>query len=52
MANIDIGANEEADANVHAKICDNFCEHAEQVNIGAGTRNLMANILGLNMNMD
>lgn len=31
VASIDIAANEEADANVLAKICDNFCEHAEQV---------------------
>ncbi|XP_017330363.1 quinoid dihydropteridine reductase a [Ictalurus punctatus] len=31
VASIDIAANEEADVNVLAKICDSFCEHAEQV---------------------
>ncbi|KAK3564091.1 hypothetical protein QTP86_007551 [Hemibagrus guttatus] len=31
VASIDIGTNEEADANVLAKICDSFCEHATQV---------------------
>ncbi|XP_058253928.1 quinoid dihydropteridine reductase a isoform X2 [Hemibagrus wyckioides] len=31
VVSIDIGANEEADANVLATICDSFCEHAEQV---------------------
>lgn len=40
VASIDIAANEEADVNVLAKICDSFCEHAEQVSIKMRMRNL------------
>ncbi|XP_062856716.1 quinoid dihydropteridine reductase a [Trichomycterus rosablanca] len=31
VGTIDIAANDEADANVLAKLCESFCEHAEQV---------------------
>lgn len=44
VASIDISANEEADANVLAKICDSFCEHAEQVCIDVEMRTLMDKI--------